>query len=106
MAYREYYDDYYYQPRTYIDQNGYERFCDSGKSVHRWAAEKKLKRKLRPSEVVHHKDRDKTNNSLDNLWVFPNQRAHSNAHKRDADRYGWDYSYYGRRRNNGWYDWY
>jgi|GEM_PF-2372463 len=100
MAYREYYPDYYYRPATFIDQNGYERFCDSGKSVHRWAAEKKLKRKLRPYEVVHHIDRDKTNNSLNNLHVFPNQRAHSNAHKRDAYRYGWDYSYYGKSGNS------
>lgn len=80
---------------TYIDENGYERFSDSNKFVHRWAAEKKLGRKLRPGEVVHHKDRDKTNNHPNNLYVFRNQQAHDRAHKFDAYRFGKQASYQG-----------
>jgi hypothetical protein len=80
---------------TYIDDNGYERFSDSDILVHRWAAEKKLKRKLRRGEVVHHKDRNKTNNHPNNLHVFPNQAAHDRAHKFDAYRFGKRASYQG-----------
>ncbi len=80
---------------TYIDDNGYERFSDSNKLVHRRMAEKKLGRKLKPGEVVHHKDRDKTNNHPSNLHVFPNQEAHDRAHKYDAYRHGKKASYQG-----------
>ena len=47
---------------TYIDKDGYKRSSDSGKKVHRHVAEMKLGRKLRPGEVVHHINRDKTDN--------------------------------------------
>lgn len=57
---------------------------DSEKLVHRWVAEKKLGRPLKPWERVHHKDRNKRNNSPDNLWVFKNQKQHWRAHKRDG----------------------
>jgi hypothetical protein len=81
---------------TYINENGYRCFKDSGIPVHRWVAEKKLGRRLRPGEVVHHKDRNKLNNSPDNLYVFPNQWEHYKAHLRDADKYGCEYSFKGR----------
>ncbi|HSV95641.1 MAG TPA: hypothetical protein VLM75_01775 [Spirochaetota bacterium] len=45
--------------KIYEDDNGYYRFNDSDKPVHRWAAEKKLGRALRRGEVVHHKNRNK-----------------------------------------------
>lgn len=80
---------------TFVDKRGYERFSDSGKSVHRWAAKKKLGRDLYPGEVVHHKNRDKLDNHPDNLHVFPNQAAHDRAHKIDALRHGKKASYQG-----------
>jgi len=83
---------------TFIDQYGYERFSDSGKSVSRWAAEKKLGRALRAGEVVHHMDRNKLNNCPENLWVFRNQYEHSRVHEYDTRRFGPGYSYGGRRR--------
>jgi hypothetical protein len=81
--------------RTYIDSNGYLRFKDSNTPVHRWVAEKMIGRKLRPKEVVHHKDRDKLNNRPSNLWVCKNQAEHDRIHKLDADRFGASYSYKG-----------
>ncbi len=81
--------------KTYIDQNGYRRYVDSNKLVSRHIAEKKLGRKLKSEEVVHHKDRNKQNNSPNNLWVFPNQKAHDRVHKYDAKRYGHKASYKG-----------
>jgi len=80
---------------TYRDRKGYERFADSGRSVHRWAAAKKLGRALRPNEVVHHENRDKSDNRPWNLWVFRNQKAHDRAHKIDAYRHGKKASYKG-----------
>ena len=47
-------------------------------------AEKKLSRKLKQGEVVHHKDRNKQNNSKENLWVFKNQSEHYKIHKKDG----------------------
>ena len=75
--------------RWFIDKNGYRRFSDSGKSVHRWVVESKLARPLRIGEVVHHKNRDKSDNSRDNLWVFKNQREHDKTHRIDKKRTGW-----------------
>lgn len=87
--------------KTYIDENGYRRFSDSDKLVHRWASEKKLGRKLKSGEVVHHKDRNKQNNSLSNLWVFRNQDEHDKVHKKDARRHGKAASYQGFKNKGG-----
>ena len=81
--------------KTYIDKKGYRRFIDSNKLVHRYVAEKKLGRKLRKGEVVHHKDRNKLNNSSYNLWVFANQKEHDRIHKIDSKRHGKKASYKG-----------
>ena len=65
---------------TYIDKNGYEHYRDSDKLVHKHVAEKMLGRKLRPGEVVHHKNRNKLDNCMSNLWVFNSQQDHYNIH--------------------------
>jgi len=83
--------------RTFIDSNGYRRFSNSGKSVARWSASKKLGRPLKDGEVVHHKDRNKKNNDPSNLHVFPNQATHDGIHQKDARKYGKSYSYKGKR---------
>jgi len=62
--------------KTFVSSKGYRKFKNSGKLVHRWAAEKKLGRKLRSGEVVHHKDGNPLNNSQSNLKVYPNQSTH------------------------------
>ncbi|MHB8259405.1 MAG: CFI-box-CTERM domain-containing protein [Bacteroidia bacterium] len=86
--------------KTYIDENGYRRFTDSGKLVHRWVSEKNLDRKLKSGEVVHHKDRNKRNNSWDNLHVFKSQAEHDWVHKKDAAKYGKKASYQGFKKKN------
>jgi len=74
--------------RFFKDKKGYKHFEDSGKPVHRHVAERKLGRKLGFGEVVHHINRDKTDNRRSNLWVFGSQKDHHSAHKRDKKRFG------------------
>ncbi|WP_445245350.1 HNH endonuclease [Microcoleus sp. OTE_8_concoct_300] len=38
--------------------------------LHRVVAEQTVDRKLRPGEVVHHLDEDKSNNSPENLVIY------------------------------------
>jgi hypothetical protein len=50
---------------------------------HRLVMEKKLDRYLLAKEVVHHKDYDKKNNRIENLVLFPDQKAHIAWHIRN-----------------------
>jgi arylamine N-acetyltransferase len=74
--------------RWFIDSNGYRRFSDSGKLVHRWVMEKKFGNRLQKSYVVHHKNRNKLDNRPENLWVFRNQQSHFRTHWQDQARMG------------------
>jgi len=51
-----------------------------GRPAHRVAAEKKLGRKLRQEEVVHHMDFNGMNNEPWNLMIFKNNADHSKYH--------------------------
>ena len=56
--------------RIYRDKKGYPHYSDSKKSVHRAVAEKKIGRRLRNHEVVHHQDGNKMNFRRENLGVM------------------------------------
>jgi HNH endonuclease len=80
---------YSFRCRTFVDDEGYLRFKDTGELVHRKVAEKKLGHPLRAVEVVHHRDRDKLDNRPENLWVFSSHRKHNRAHRKDLKRTGY-----------------
>lgn len=52
---------------------------------HRLVAEAVLGRFLYAREVVHHDNGDKLDNSVDNLWLFPNQKEHISHHNRKSE---------------------
>ncbi len=74
--------------KTYIDSDGYLRFKKGDLLVHRWVATKKIGRRLRKGEVVHHCDGDKLNNRPENLKVFKNQHEHNIHHYNNLKKTG------------------
>jgi hypothetical protein len=64
--------------------SGYRRRTDprTGKRylAHRAVAEWHLGRPLKPHEVVHHRDENRTDDHPDNLMVMPSQSAHMVLH--------------------------
>lgn len=53
--------------------------------AHRAAVERTLGRYLMPEEKVHHRDGDKNNNSIANLFLFPSNGLHSKFHHAKKD---------------------
>lgn len=53
---------------------------------HRLNAEKKIGRRLLPTEHVHHEDRNKLNNAENNLKVFASQAEHFLHHRKEGSK--------------------
>jgi hypothetical protein len=58
--------------------DGYRRICVGGRPVyeHRHVMERHLGRALRPGEIVHHRDGDRSNNLIGNLELLSSQSRH------------------------------
>ena len=63
-------------------QSGYRQRYENGKRswIHRENAEKKIGRKLKISEPVHHVNGDKLDNSFKNLYVCRDRSEHGYVH--------------------------
>ena len=79
---------------TYTNKNGYKQHYnpkspDARKSgfspVHRDVARYKYNRNIKPWEVVHHKDGNKSNNSRDNLIIMSRSK-HSKMHAKQRNK--------------------
>ena len=56
-------------------------YCKNGWVLeHRVVVEDYIKRALDRKEVVHHLDENKTNNKIENLMIFKNQKEHMKWH--------------------------
>jgi hypothetical protein len=64
-----------------VTGRSYAKVPDTDDHVHRVVAAVALGRPLALGEVVHHEDRNKRNNALTNLIVFPSQAVHARHHK-------------------------
>jgi hypothetical protein len=73
---------------VYKDKWGNIKYCDSDKTVAVARMEKYFGHKLSPGSVVHHKNRDKSDNRISNLWVWKSQQVHDGIHREDKRRYG------------------
>lgn len=71
--------------KKYKAENGVNYLRCGTKSVHRIVAAATLGRPLLPSEIVHHKDHDKKNNTPENLQVIPNKSEHHRLHARRGE---------------------
>ena len=62
---------------------GYDYIFRDGERVyyHRYVAEQMIGRKLKKTEVVHHRDRNRSNNNIENLIVFRSHQDHAYHHK-------------------------
>lgn len=65
----------------YYDKNGYPRWRDSGKLVHRTVAASKVGGRIFKGLIVHHKDGNKKNFRKSNL-VIMSRKNHSRLHSR------------------------
>ena len=69
---------------------GYVKLKIGGRWIfeHRYIVEKFIGRELSSEEVIHHINKNKQHNNLDNLWLFENEREHQKFHIK-LKRYGY-----------------
>jgi hypothetical protein len=87
-----------YSGGRFVSANGYayilsydhpNKDCRGYVGEHRLVAERTIGRYLADEEVVHHKDRNKLNNSPDNLQVMASQSDHIKLHREeDGQNFG------------------
>lgn len=59
-----------YKTCTYQKDTGYVIDAKTGRGIHRELVEKRIGRKLKPTEEVHHRNKDPRDNRPDNIYGF------------------------------------
>lgn len=75
---------YRYKNHDVHTVNGYPAIYTNEKCtvyIHRLVAEEMLGRELKPEEIVHHDDRDRSNYDEENIIVFKTKRDHARYHR-------------------------
>lgn len=78
--------EYYHKPSGYVMI--YDPRTRKCMPKHRYLMQKRLGRKLRPDEFVHHKDEIKTHNAPSNLEVESRREHNEHHHRAEKNFYG------------------
>src|SRR5699024_11151588 len=81
QMYRKHGDHNYIDGRKRPTSNGYYRVGREGQHEHRKAYEDYIGRKLESSEIVHHINFIRTDNRIENLYLYPSQSEHMRVHR-------------------------
>lgn len=73
-----------YKLRKWRISNGYEVMWKGHKRIykHHILMEKHIGRKLKKGEVIHHINNKRSDNRIENLMLFPNNKAHLSYHNK------------------------
>ena len=74
-------DPLYFDKRVGPTSHGYYRVGANGQHEHRKIYEDHIGRKLLPTEIIHHIDFNKTNNRIENLYLYPSRSEHLRVHR-------------------------
>lgn len=74
-------DAMYFDERIRPKSHGYYRVGKHGTGEHRKVYEDYIGRKLKPTEVVHHINFDKTDNRIENLYLYSSKSEHTRVHQ-------------------------
>ena len=70
----------WFDERVRPTSHGYYRTGKKGQAEHRKIYEDYIGRKLTPDEVVHHINGIRTDNRIENLYLYPSKSAHTREH--------------------------
>ena len=73
-------DALYFDGRERPTSHGYYRTGKRGQAEHRKVYEDYYGIKLKPSQIIHHIDFDRTNNRIENLWLYNSASEHQREH--------------------------
>ena len=79
LMWRTYGDSMHFDNRERPKNHGYYRKNQIGE--HRKVYEDFYGVKLKSTQIVHHIDFNRTNNAIENLWLFDNRGEHSKVHR-------------------------